>query len=156
MAMPLHVRDCLCLHARRGSRRITQFYDTMMRDSGLRVTQFLLLEAVGQMQPVAHQPLAEMLGMERTTLTRNLAVMERDGLATVSKGTSDRRENQIKLTRKGRAALDKAMPFWQRAQIAATEYLNGSGPTSRGGFAAATRESLDRLAALGQSRERTT
>jgi DNA-binding MarR family transcriptional regulator len=144
MATPLNVRDCLCLHTRRGSRRITQFYDAMMRDSGLRVTQFLLLEAVRQMQPAGQQPLADLLGMERTTLTRNLALLEREGLATVEKDANDRRENHIRLTRKGLAVIRRATPFWEKAQMKASENLDGY----LSGGSAAARKLLDRLAAL--------
>jgi DNA-binding MarR family transcriptional regulator len=144
MAKPLNIRDCLCLHTRRGSRRVTQFYDAMMHDSGLRVTQFLLLAAVGQMQPVSQQPLADWLGMERTTLTRNLAVLEREGLATIEKGKDDRRKNQIRLTRKGRTAIQRATPFWEKAQTMATLHLDGY----LNGDSTVARKLLDRLAAL--------
>jgi DNA-binding MarR family transcriptional regulator len=150
MAAPLNVRDCLCLHTRRSSRRLTQFYDAMMRDSGLRVTQFLLLEAVRQMQPASQQPLAELLGMERTTLTRNLAVLEREGLATVEKGIDDRRENQIRLTRKGRTAIQRATPSWEKAQTMAAEHLD----VYLSGGAAGARQLLDRLAALEADADR--
>jgi DNA-binding MarR family transcriptional regulator len=152
MAKPLNVRDCLCLHTRRGSRRITQFYDAMMRDSGLRVTQFLLLASVGQTQPVSQQPLADLLGMERTTLTRNLAVLESDGLVTIAKGAHDRRENQIRLTRSGLKAIHRATPFWETAQAIAVARLD----RSQSGGSADARKLLDRLAALGADTDRMT
>ncbi len=116
MATPLHVRDCFCLHTRRTARLVTQFYDDALRPSGLRITQFLLLAAIGQAQPIAHQPLADILGMDRTTLTRNLALMERDGLAIIAKALNDKRESHIRLTPAGRRAVQRAMPHWERAQ----------------------------------------
>jgi hypothetical protein len=100
--MPLDVRECFCLHSRRTGRLLTQFYDDALRPSGLRITQFL--------------PLADILGMDRTTLTRNLALLERDGPAAIAKGMNDKRESQIRLTPAGRRASQRAMPHWQHAQ----------------------------------------
>jgi DNA-binding MarR family transcriptional regulator len=116
MPTPLHVRDCLCLHSRRTTRLLTQFYDDALRPTGLRITQFLLLAAIDQAQPVAHQPLADILGMDRTTLTRNLALLDRDGLAVIARSKADKRENHIRLTPSGRRAVQRAMPYWQEAQ----------------------------------------
>ncbi len=87
MATRLHVRDCLCLHTRRTARLLTQFYDEALRPSGLRITQFLLMAAIHEAEPITHQPLADILGMDRTTLTRNLALLGRDGLTVIVKGT---------------------------------------------------------------------
>ena len=71
------VLNCLCLHSRRAARRLTQIYDDALRSSGLRVTQFQLLSAVQSAGPVTQHRLADLLGTDRTTLTRNLGVLER-------------------------------------------------------------------------------
>jgi DNA-binding MarR family transcriptional regulator len=142
MATPLQVRDCFCLHGRRTSRLLTQYYDDALRVSGLRITQFLLLAAIREAGPVAHQALADLLGMDRTTLTRNLALVERDGLAEVVKGTDDRREKRIRLTRAGQRAVERALPYWQSAQQQLLERLNSS-PDGTGGEGALSL--LDRL-----------
>ena len=116
MATRLHVRDCLCLHTRRTARLLTQFYDEALRPSGLRITQFLLMAAIHEAEPITHQPLADILGMDRTTLTRNLALLGRDGLTAIAKGTEDKRESHIRLTPAGRRAVQGAMPHWESAQ----------------------------------------
>jgi DNA-binding MarR family transcriptional regulator len=54
--------------------------------------------------------------MDRTTLTRNLALLERDGLAVIVKDKEDKRENHISLTPAGRRSVQRAMPYWQQAQ----------------------------------------
>jgi DNA-binding MarR family transcriptional regulator len=142
MQSPLQVRDCLCLHTRRTARLLTQFYDDALRPSGLRITQFQLLAAIHQAQPIAHQPLADILGMDRTTLTRNLSLLERDGLAVIAKGKDDKRESHIRLTSAGRRAVQRAMPHWQRAQQQLLDRLS-SVPDSTSGPRALTL--LDRI-----------
>jgi len=151
MASPLEVRDCLCLHTRRAARLVTQFYDDALRPSGLHITQFLLLATIREAEPIAHQPLADILGMDRTTLTRNLALLGRDGLAVIARGRDDKRENLIRLTPAGRRAVERAMPHWQHAQGQILDRL-GSVPNSTTGPQILTL--LDRiglLAAPGQT-----
>ena len=116
MAAEHDVRQCFCLHLRRSARQVTQFYDGRLQPSGLRVTQFTLLATIERLRPRSQRPLAEMMGMDRTTLTRNLALLERDGYLKVEEAKQDRRERMIRLTKAGRDALAEAMPLWQLAQ----------------------------------------
>jgi DNA-binding MarR family transcriptional regulator len=118
MAKPDDVRQCFCLHLRRSARQVTQFYDERLRGSGLKTTQFQLLAAISQTGPTAQQPLADLMGMDRTTLTRNLALLQRNGFVTLETAAQDRRERSIALTPAGRTVLKKAMPLWQSAQAA--------------------------------------
>jgi DNA-binding MarR family transcriptional regulator len=145
MNNPPHVRDCLCLHTRRTARLLTQFYDDALRPSGLRITQFLLLAAIREAQPITHKPLAGILGMDRTTLTRNLALLERDGLAIVTTGVDDKRENSTRLTRAGLRAVERAQPHWEQAQRSLLDRL-GRAPQATSGRQALTL--LDRMALL--------
>ncbi len=116
MAAAPDVRECLCLHLRRCARQATQFYDAKLRDSGLRTTQFQLLSSIAGLGPTAQQPLADFMGMDRTTLTRNLALLKREGLVLLGKATDDRRERVISLTAAGHLRLAQALPLWQAAQ----------------------------------------
>ncbi len=68
------------------------------------------------------QELAEILGMDRTTLTRNLKGLEEAGIVSVAVGT-DRRSRLVSLTPKGERALDDTMPAWRQAQQRAVETL---------------------------------
>ena len=117
------VRNCLCLSARRAARQLTQYYDRAMRPSGLRVTQFQLLAAIGEAQPVTQQAIAELMAMDRTTLTRNIALLVRDGLVSIDQGPRDRREHHHRLTPAGRKAVTRALPLWRSAQRDAAEHL---------------------------------
>jgi DNA-binding MarR family transcriptional regulator len=71
--------------------------------------------------------LAESLGLERTTLTRNLAVLEAQGWVNVSIRDADARSRFVKATSKGRKVISAALPAWRRAQAAATAAVGPSG-----------------------------
>jgi DNA-binding MarR family transcriptional regulator len=110
-------RQCACSAARRKSRELTRFYDETMRRSGVRVSQFNLLATLIQTGPMAATRLAGFLGLERTTLTRNLRPLLRDGLV-ILEDDADRRVHKIAITPKGAAAARTAFPFWRKAQDA--------------------------------------
>jgi DNA-binding MarR family transcriptional regulator len=97
---------------------LTRFYDEAMRGSGVRVWQFNLLATLIQTAPMAATRLAGLLGLERTTLNRNLRPLLRDGLIIV-KDDADRRVHRMAITPKGAEAARKAFPFWKKALDAA-------------------------------------
>ena len=107
--------DCACLHLRMASRSITQYFEEELRTTGLHITQFNLLVGVAANEPVNMTDLAEAMGMDRTTLTRNLNHLTRAKMVKVAKG-EDLRTRNITITAKGTSTLRKAMPKWQRAQ----------------------------------------
>jgi DNA-binding MarR family transcriptional regulator len=112
-------RQCACSAARRKSRELTRFYERSMRGSGLRAAQFTLLATLIQTGPVPATRLADLLGLERTTLTRNLRPLVRDGHVIIE-GAADRRVHKVvSITARGAAAARRAYPFWRRAQDAA-------------------------------------
>jgi len=118
----LECDDCLCFAARRAARSITQFYDRQLRDSGLRSTQFTLLAFLLNAGTSSVNQAAEYLGMERTTLSRNLEPLLSAGYVRVDSG-EDRRVKKIAITAKGKAAAQAALPLWQQAQRAMTARL---------------------------------
>jgi len=107
--------SCVCLNLRRASRAISQIYDEALAPSGIKITQFSLLRAVERNEPVAISALAEELDLDRTTMARNLAPLERQRLVKLAAG-SDLRVTEVRLTPKGRAVVAGALPLWQRAQ----------------------------------------
>ena len=106
---------CACFNVRRAARAITQHYDRALAPTGLRATQLTLLVALGRAGAIPFTKLADVLGMDRTTLTRNLSPLERDRLLTIRPGP-DRRVKLVALTDKGREVLARATPLWQDAQ----------------------------------------
>ncbi len=109
-------RICACYNLRRASRAVTRLYDDFLRPSGLRTTQVSLLMSAKLRGPVTLGKLAEMTVTERTTLTRNLTVLEKKGFIRIDPGQSDRRERQVSLTRQGEEALLVVIPLWEKVQ----------------------------------------
>jgi DNA-binding MarR family transcriptional regulator len=117
---------CFCMASREAARRITRLYDSMMQESGIRITQFTILSQLmlrGEM-PIGR--LAGILGMERTTLTRNLAPLEERRWITVRAG-EDPRARMIAITAPGRAAVRRAFPYWSDAQAHVGKLLGADG-----------------------------
>ncbi len=106
---------CVCINLRRLARLTTQLYDGAMADSGLKITQYSLLCAIARSEPAALSALAYEVDLDRTTLARNLNPLERDGLVALAEG-NDRRVTEVTLTARGRAAIERARPQWERAQ----------------------------------------
>jgi DNA-binding MarR family transcriptional regulator len=131
---------CACRNLRRTTRAVTQLYDETLRPSGLRITQFTLLVAVGLSEPVPITRLADALSLDRTTLARDLKPLTKQGLVKITAG-ADRRMRKVRLTRQGREAIGRAYPLWQQAQA---RILEGSGPDRWPAMAAG----LEEVAAL--------
>jgi len=106
---------CTCFAARRTARTITQHYEQHLKPSGLTVTQFTLLVLLSLSGPQPLSRFAARLGLERTTLTRNLSSLMARGWVAEST-TGDRRVRLLAVTRRGTAAARAAMPLWREAQ----------------------------------------
>ena len=106
---------CACFNIRKAARAVTQLYDATLEPSGLRATQFTLLMVLHGTGAVTMTRLSSRMVMDRTTLTRNLGLLEKQGLVEAAAGT-DRRTREIRLTARGREVLAEALPLWRRAQ----------------------------------------
>ncbi len=106
---------CLSASFRRASRVLTQHYETAIRPLGLRGTQFTLLQALSLTGEVSQGKLGEILGIDSTTLTRTLAIMERRGWVA-SRSGEDRRERLLSLSKAGKAEYKRALPYWEKVQ----------------------------------------
>ena len=108
-------RRCVCATLRKATRSVTQFFDNTLRPSGLRATQFHILAEIRGAGEATVTNLTKLLVMDQTTLTRGLAILEREGLiTTVPK--PDARLKSVCLTTKGNRALASAFPLWSAAQ----------------------------------------
>ena len=110
-----NVRNCACFNLRKTSRAITQHYDRLLQPSGLRVTQFTILAVIAKAKSITITRMAKQLVMDRTTLTRNLRPLEKQGFIEIIPG-DDLRTRYITLLKKGENALANALPLWERAQ----------------------------------------
>lgn len=106
-----------CAHAnlRRAMRLVSQLYDEALRPSGLRATQFTLLAVLARRGPMPMTRLADLLVLDRTTLSRNLRPLIARGLLTVGR-EKDERVRLIAITGPGRAVVARATPLWRTAQ----------------------------------------
>ena len=107
--------ECTCFNLRKAARVVTQIYDDSMRPTGLRGTQFALLVHAHAMGPVVLSKLAGAMATDRTTLTRNLELLEKNGLVRVEDG-DDRRTRIVSITDDGRKRLARAFPYWKKTQ----------------------------------------
>jgi len=107
--------SCACLQFRSTSRAVTALYDDFLSSAGLTVTQYALLVSIARAQGISRTVLAANLGMDRTTLTRNLRPLERDGFV-IQKSGADLRERILRLSASGRKRLDRSFPHWEAAQ----------------------------------------
>ena len=109
------VGHCSCGVLRRAARRVTQSYDKALKPAGLRLTQYVVLSHLSAHQGLSITELAERLAMDRTTLTRNLRPMEREGWIERMAG-ADNRRRAVRVTASGRALFEQAFPLWQEAE----------------------------------------
>lgn len=108
-------RSCHCLAARRQARALTRFYEARLRPHGLRATQFSVLAALHLKGPTPLGELAELLGLERTSLSRSVGVLEERGWLQ-ERSTGDGRMRLLGITAAGRRRLKSAFPAWKKAQ----------------------------------------
>ncbi len=106
---------CTAFRLRRLSRKVTQHYDTHLAGAGLRSTQFSLLGTLIRHDQPPLTRLAQMLGMDRTTLTRNLRPLETAGLIRMDAG-DDARSRVVVITEAGRERWAQCVPLWEEAQ----------------------------------------
>ena len=106
--------DCACFNTRKTARVLGQVYDRALEPSGLKNTQFTALAVADAYDGISITDLSKAMEIERTTLTRNLKVLERDGLVKVGPG-ADGRSKTVILTAKGKRRLDAALPLWKQA-----------------------------------------
>ncbi len=109
-------RGCYCLEARRHARELTRRYETALRPHGLRATQFSVLAALAQTGSLPISKLAEILGLERTTLTRVAGVMKDKAWLDIQVAENDVRIRYLTLTEQGKEKLIAALPDWRRIQ----------------------------------------
>ncbi len=105
---------CTCFRLRKLTRTVSRLYDQHMATVGLKTTQYSLLKNIArQSRPVSE--LADLLAIERTTLTRNLKVLVDAQWVTLAHG-ADNRQRIVSITEAGRAKISAARAAWRLAQ----------------------------------------
>ena len=118
---------CVCLGVQRAARGVARRYDEALKPLGLTSGQFSILSSLlrDSSEPVG--ALAELLGQERTTLTRNLRPLEAAGWVETNLDAKDARVRRVQLTDKGRELLRAAVPVWRAAQRDSNARLGEAG-----------------------------
>ena len=118
-------KECLGMRVREASRLVSRVYDASLRPLGLQSSQLAVLVALALFGEKGAMvgPLAERLGMDRTTLTRSGQPLERAGWLRVSRSPDDARARVVTLTRAGEKLLADAYPLWEGAQQRVRELL---------------------------------
>ena len=123
----LEVRDrCLCLHVQRAARALARRFDEALRPFGLTSGQFSLLMSLNRAAPPTVGEVAQLLAMDRTTLTANLKPLERRKLLEIAVDEKDRRNRGLKITAVGRRTLAAATGVWRSTHDALDKLLSRS------------------------------
>ena len=107
--------DCLCTNLRHAALASTRIYDAALAPSGLKVTMYRLLRRIAETPEITITRLADLVGLDRSTLGRNIALLRRAGYLTAEHG-QDARTRGLTLTDHGRRSLAEAGPLWEAAQ----------------------------------------
>jgi DNA-binding MarR family transcriptional regulator len=122
------VRDnCLCLHVQRAARAVARRFDEALRPLDLTNGQFSLLMSLNRPEPAPMRQVANLLAMDRTTLTANLKPLERRGLLKILVDADDRRSRHLTLTRAGRDLMVQAMPIWTETHAVLDRLVTATG-----------------------------
>jgi DNA-binding MarR family transcriptional regulator len=135
--------ECLGARVRILNRAVTAIYDEALRPQGLRVGQMNLLVAVARMGTARPGDLCHLLRMEKSTLSRDVELMKRNGWLEVD-DSGDRRARPLKVSAAGLALLESVVPAWRRAQERVEEILGGD-------VTASLKRAVDRLWKEGDS-----
>lgn len=123
----LRVRDCcLCLHVQRAARALARRFDEALRPVDLTNGQFSLMMSLNRPEAPGMRSVAELLAMDRTTLTAMLKPLQRRGLVKVAVDPRDRRGRVIRLTARGKTLLAEAAPVWERTHAELQAMLGAS------------------------------
>jgi DNA-binding MarR family transcriptional regulator len=109
---------CLAGNLRAASRVVTRAYDAALRGTGLRITQVAVLAQVRKLQPLTVTELAVELSSERSSVARDVDILEHSGLVTTTVKSVDRRAREVRLTDFGEQTLRACAPAWHDAQEA--------------------------------------
>jgi DNA-binding MarR family transcriptional regulator len=108
--------ECNCFVVRSAARHVTQLYDQFLAPVGLHVTQFSILAKLKRRGPLTINALAKDMLMDRTTLSRNVLPLERDGLVKIEASAADGRAKELHLTKAGDKRLQAGREAWAQAQ----------------------------------------
>jgi len=108
---------CLCALIRKAGRIATRNYDTFLKPSGLKVTQYSMLANIARNPAITVSELAELLTMDQTTVSRNLKLLEKSSYIHLEGEETDQRIKRIQISDLGLSKVNEARPLWEQAQL---------------------------------------
>ena len=133
------IQACTCANLRRSTRMVTQAYDAALRPAGLRATQFTLLSVLAKRGQLRQSDFADILGMDGTTLTRNLQPLLKKDWVQIDRD-EDQRVRLVSISELGREVMDRAVPLWRAVQ---SRFVSGLGDDQWSGLLAALSATID-------------
>lgn len=106
---------CYCINLRRSAFATTDYYDRILKPSGLTLTQYSLLKTINSMEGCSVTSLANSLKLERTTVVRNLKPLISNNYIE-DKASKGKRNRKIYLTESGKNILAESHLLWEKAQ----------------------------------------
>ncbi len=106
---------CLCIEVRNAAQALTKTYDERLAPAGITVTQLSQLNHIRELENPTLTALAAATQLDRSTLGRNLRLLEKQGLVSLAPG-ADARTREVRLTAAGRSALREGAPLWFEVQ----------------------------------------
>lgn len=117
------ISPCYCTLLRKATRRLSAAYDDVLAPFGINIAQFSLLRMIKRHGPVSLTELGRVAELDRSTVGRNVRVIERQGLVKTGRGADDQREAMVTLTPAGTELLKVTIPLWEDCQAAISERL---------------------------------
>lgn len=114
---PVEGMRCLCATVRRASRLLTRRYEEALRPAGLSPAQFELMMTLRHAGPSAQSRLAKLLETDQTTLSRNLALLERERWIAAARDGADARRRVYQVTALGMSVLAEALRCWRQVHV---------------------------------------
>jgi len=118
------VEACAGWNSRLAARRIAQFLDREMTGIGLSVAQLGLMAQIAVISDDTLGALAERMGLDQSTLSRNLRTLEGEGLIEIAVVETDLRRRAVWLTETGARRLEAAIPVWRKAHARLAKRLS--------------------------------
>lgn len=109
---------CYCALLRKAARRVSAAYDAVLEPLGINIAQYALLRTVARKGPMSLTELGRLAELDRSTIGRNVRVLERLELMRTGRGGEDQREATVTVTDRGRQIIDRATPAWEECQRA--------------------------------------
>lgn len=113
---------CVSYNLRKASRIVSKVYTKEMRSAPVRGPQYSLMMMIARREHPTISEIADSTGADRTTMTRNLGHLQRRGFIRIVQG-KNLRSKAVELTPKGKAAIERSVPCWRKAQAKVLKLL---------------------------------